>query len=626
MDAALQLGQLAEWLQLEKAEEERRLAAILRERSVKERRASGLCWHPVKPLGDRFAFGGQPVVEVGRDRGEHPAHEMYKGTPVFLYSTQDEGERYKGTVASLQEHQMEIALHGEEIPEGFRENEWGVEVRFDDKTFFEMERALNVAINMDSGEKRTLRDRILGHKPLGEPEAPATAPNVSSQLNASQKEAVKGILQSPDVLAIHGPPGTGKTTTLSEAIRLLAADGKKVLVCAPSNTAVDHLTMKLNAAGVNAVRVGRLGRMDQDVFPNALEVLLEEAQEMKSVKSLRKRANDAEKEAERYRRNFGAAEREERKAARKAVRELRTEARELERYAEQRILESAQALTCTLVGASDVRLRKHQFDVVVIDEAGQALEPACWIAILKADRVVLAGDPLQLPPTVKSADAARKGLSVSLLEKFVARGEATYLLNVQYRMNARIMGFSNEWFYNNALIAHENVASGALRREEKALEFIDTAGCGFEEAKEKEGDSLRNPGEISVVVAHLGNLLESEEDEIRSIGVISPYRAQVEALKPALPEDNRIVVQTVDGFQGQERDVVYISLVRSNESGQLGFLKDYRRMNVAMTRAQRKLVVIGDSSTLGNDSFYEAFLKYCERHDAYHSAWELGVV
>lgn len=626
MDAALALGRLAEWLQLEKAEEERRLASILRERPVKERRAAGLCWHPVKPVNDRFAFGGQPVVEIARDQGDHPVHEMYRGTPVFLYSTRDESERYKGTVASLQQHQMEIALHGDDLPEDFREKEWGVEVRFDDKTFFEMERALNVAINLEAGRQCTLRDQLLGFKTLEDPEPFPTHLTIDPRLNDSQQSAVRAIICSRDALAIHGPPGTGKTTTLSEAIRLLAAEGKKVLVCAPSNTAVDHLTLKLTATGVNAVRVGRLGRMDQDVFPSALEVQLEDAPEMKAVKNLRKRAKDAEKEAERHRRSFGAAEREERNTARKAARELRKEALEMERYAEQRILESADAITCTLVGSSDVRLRKHRFDVVVIDEAGQALEPACWIAMLKAQRVVLSGDPLQLPPTVKSTEAASQGLSVSLLEKFVSRGEATILLNVQYRMNAQIMGFSNEWFYQNALKAHEKVASGALRREEKPLEFIDTAGCGFEEKKEKEGSSLHNPGEISTLIAHLNSLLAADDGQIRSIGVISPYRAQVEAIKPSLPVDSRIVVQTIDGFQGQERDVVYISLVRSNDRGQLGFLKDYRRMNVAMTRAQRKLIVIGDSATLGNDLFYEAFLKYCERHDAYHSAWELGVV
>jgi superfamily I DNA and/or RNA helicase len=624
MESIQELGKLAEVLLLERAEEERRLAAVLRERSVKERRAEGLCWHPVKVTSTKFGFGGQPVMHLERSAGTHPAHQFQRGTPVFIYDADDEEKRYKATVSALRNDEMEVTLFQDDFPEGYREKTWGIEVRFDDRTFFEMERALNVAINLEAGAQRLLRDKILGYEELTSSTEELSA-DVNDRLNPSQQSAVKAILASEDVVAVHGPPGTGKTTTLTEAIRLLASRGEQLLVCAPSNTAVDHLTLKLAAAGVKVTRIGRLGRMDEDVFPNALETQLDEAAEMRTVNDLRQRAFEAEKAADRYIRNFGAKEREERRAQRQEAKALRKEALELERYAEQRILNEAQAITSTLVGASDVRIRDRRFATVVIDEAAQALEPACWIPVLKGDKLVLAGDPLQLPPTVKSQKAAKGGLETSLLEKFIDRHQTSHLLEEQYRMNKLIMGFSNEWFYEGRLKAHASVASGALRRKETTepvLEFIDTAGCGFEEEREAEGLSLTNSGEANILSRHLGQLFDHYAADIDSVGVISPYRAQVEALKKQLPEDNRIAIQTVDGFQGQERDVIYISLVRSNLDGQLGFLTDYRRMNVAMTRAKRKLVVIGDSATLGSDAFYAAFLEYCEKHEAYRSAWE----
>lgn len=630
MDAIHELGKLAEVLLVERAEEERRLASVLRERSVKERRAEGLCWHPVKVTATRFGFGGQPVMHLERSAGTHPAHQFQRGTPVFLYDIDDEERRYKATVSTLREDEMEVTLFQDDFPESYREKTWGIEVRFDDRTFFEMERALNVAINLDAGAQQLLRDKILGYEALSSAKE-EVAVEINAQLNPSQQSAVKAILTSEDVVAVHGPPGTGKTTTLTEAIRLLAARGEQILVCAPSNTAVDHLTMKLAATGVQVTRIGRLGKMDEEVFPNALETQLEDATEMRTVNQLRLRAHEAEKAADRYIRNFGAKEREERREQRKEAKALRKEALELERYAEQRILNEAQAITCTLVGASDVRIRDRRFATIVIDEAAQALEPACWIPILKGDKLVLAGDPLQLPATVKSQEAAKGGLEISLLEKFIDRHKTSHLLEEQYRMNSLIMGFSNQWFYEGRLIAHTSVASGALRRKgkedenaqtEPVLEFIDTAGCGFEEEREAEGMSLTNSGEAQILERHLQQLLKNYSGDIDSVGVISPYRAQVEALKQRLPEAEHIAVQTVDGFQGQERDVIYISLVRSNLDGQLGFLTDYRRMNVAMTRAKRKLVVIGDSATLGSDAFYATFLEYCEKHEAYRSAWE----
>jgi predicted DNA helicase len=256
----------------------------------------------------------------------------------------------------------------------------------------------------------------------------------------------------------------------------------------------------------------------------------------------------------------------------------------------------------------------------VIDEAGQGIEPAVWVPLLRAERVVMAGDPFQLPPTVKSQEAASKGLTVTLLEKAIKRLHVTTLLNIQYRMHEAIMAYSNRKFYGNELKAHESVAARTLG-ESLPLEFIDTAGCGFEEKSGEDGESRSNPEEITVLRKHFDQLREAASDRWNA-AVISPYRAQVELLQQEFAGVEDVAVNTIDSFQGQERDVVYISLVRSNEKSEIGFLRDYRRMNVAMTRARKKLVIIGDSATLGKDRFFAEFLEYAESIAGYRTAWE----
>ncbi len=305
----------------------------------------------------------------------------------------------------------------------------------------------------------------------------------------------------------------------------------------------------------------------------------------------------------------------------------------LEDYVIEKILSEADVICCTLVSAMNRYIEKRKFHTVVIDEAAQAMEPATWIPICKAQKVILTGDPFQLPPTVKNMDAAKGGLSITLLEKCVARMPNVQLLNVQYRMHEQIMGFSNQEFYNNELEAAEFVANWKLAMleggDDRPVEFIDTAGCGFDEKVNPETQSSYNPEEYFVLRKHLDHLLTLASPELRpSIAIISPYREQVRFIQEHIagdfdhyPDDD-ITVDTIDSFQGQERDVVYISLVRSNEKGEIGFLKDTRRMNVAMTRAKKKLIIIGDSATLGSFAFYSHFLDYCEQHGAYATAWE----
>jgi superfamily I DNA and/or RNA helicase len=343
------------------------------------------------------------------------------------------------------------------------------------------------------------------------------------------------------------------------------------------------------------------------------------------VKKLRQEAADLRKKAKRMRggrekgMTFGEAGR------------LSGWARQLEDQLLDLILDSAQVVVCTLVGAASSVLGDRSFKTCIIDEAAQALEPASWIPILRANRVVLAGDPYQLPPTVKSKEAERGGFGITLLEKCLERHGRDALLKVQYRMNERIMGFSNAYFYDGQLRAGPGIAERTLPGVSlsESVTFIDTAGTGFAEALHPQFKSRYNEGEIDILIEHLLLLKGSIPPEypLPRIAIITPYREQAVQTEERLDElaklaDLQLTVNTVDGFQGREREVVYLSLVRSNERGEIGFLSDYRRMNVALTRAKLQLVVIGDSATIGNDSFFAGFLAYVERYGSYQTAWE----
>ncbi len=619
-----ELGQLATALRFEREEEEKRLEAVLLEQSIKVRKEEGLCRHPLQVSRISFGFGGAPEINFEQQNAVNRSDHFHAGSPVYVYRVNEPDKRYKAILVYLRKGEFKVQLADRDFPDDVRSGIWAADLRYDDKTFFEMELALNRLINVEDRRLKELRDVLLGFRLPSQAEEPDPI-SVDQNLNPSQQFAVNSILIAPELAIVHGPPGTGKTTTITEAIRILTQKGEKVLVCAPTNAACDLLTLKLASTGVDVLRMGHSTRLGEHLLLHSFDARLDAMPEMKLVKDLRKRSEQLFHEASKFKRNFGKEERAERTQTKQEAKALQKEARDAEKYAVEKLVTGVQAVVCTLVVSSDSRLKACSFDTLVIDEAGQALEPASWIPIQKARRVILAGDPHQLPPTVKSEKAARMGLSVSLLEKCTERTNCAVLLNEQYRMNKRIMGFSNEWFYDNALKAHTSVESHALPDEEPVLEFIDTAGCGYSESHPTEGskESLVNEEEADLLVKHLEKLLSHHGSAIQSVGVIAPYRAQVDLLQSLVPEDERIVCQTVDGFQGQERDVIYISLTRSNEEGRIGFLADYRRMNVAMTRARRKLVVIGDSATIGGDPFFKRFIQYCEREEAYRSAWEL---
>ena len=624
---------LLELLKIEQAEDLRLYEDNVLKSPLQERKAKGFCWYPVRLAHTEFGMADTLFVTVERQSTE--PHVFAVGSMVSVFANQGDKPTDRpsvtGVIAAIQQQTMRVALHAEEFPDWIDEGKLGVDVLFDNLTYREMEKAVKLVGEAPPNTRiGQLRSILLAESPPAFKALPY--PIEIPALNESQQQAVRQVLACQDVSIIHGPPGTGKTTTLVKAIELtlkLQNHAKPVLVTAPSNAAVDLLTLKLAQKGLAVMRIGNPARIAEELQDYTLESLMAGHFRFKELKQYRKEAEKLLGQANKFKRNFGAEQRAERKLLQEQARQLRKEANDLERFIVQDTLQKARVITATLVGSANELLAKTTFGAVFIDEAAQALEPACWIATLKAEKIILAGDHCQLPPTVKAIEADRKGLSKTLFENSLQlhQKQGTPLdtmLQTQYRMNTQIMQFSNQEFYKNQLQADQTVKEWCL--DEMPLEFIDTAGCSFDEQIHKQTGSIQNPSEAQLLVQHLQTFLSNLPNPNISIGIISPYKAQVQLIANLLKEaqlSSQVEANTVDSFQGQERDCIYISLVRSNDTGEIGFLKDTRRLNVALTRAKKKLVVIGDSATLANHPFYANFLGYAEQQNAYRSAWEL---
>ncbi|MBC7827350.1 MAG: AAA family ATPase [Chitinophagaceae bacterium] len=625
---------LLDLLRLERQEDRRSYEELIEKSSVTERRANGVSWYPIAIRGTEMSRGDYLTVEVERTTHQDLSHQLRFGASAALFSNHDpKNNRLEGTISYQSGDRLKLTLRTDELPEWIRDGKLGIDLLFDDYSYDEMQSALKLATTL--GEKTNedhLIKVLIGEKPATfNPGMPAF---FSRQLNNSQQKAVEQIIAANELAIVHGPPGTGKTTTLVQSVTaLIKQEHQKILVVAASNTAVDLLTEKIAEEGINVIRVGNPARVSDRLMSLTLDNKIAEHGSMKEIKKLKKQAAEFRDMAHKYKRNFGRAERDQRKALFTEARNIMKQVENTEQYITDDLLGRAQVITATLVGANHYTVRNLKFRTVIIDEAGQALEPACWISILKAQKLIIAGDHYQLPPTIKSTEAALKGLSTTLLEKLVTiQPQAVTLLEEQYRMNEIIMGFSSKIFYENKLKAHPSVAHHVLFQEDLPLAFIDTAGCGFEE--KAEGTSSTNPEEASFVVTHLMQLVTELKDHYQTtdfptIAVISPYKEQIYLLKELVtqssvfrPYHDKISVNTIDSFQGQERDVVYISMTRSNTENKIGFLSDIRRMNVAMTRARKKLVMIGDSGTLSHLPFYAELIAYAEQRNCYRSAWE----
>lgn len=637
-----ELIEVQELLRKEKEEDLKQYTEQVLRSSLTQRKNSGLSWYPVVINQTEIGLGEYLILELERTSNLNEPHQFSGGKTVSLFTNRDNKERSEtlnGIIKYVSGNKLKLALTVDELPDWVDEGKLGIDLLFDEGSYREMEIAMHKVINAEGGRLARLRSVLYGaseakFRPVD------TSVEVPS-LNASQNDALRKVIAAEDVAIIHGPPGTGKTTTLVQAIKLTLQTEKQVLVCSPSNVAVDLLTERLAREGVNVLRLGNPARVSDEVINNTLDVKITHHMYYKDLKDFLKRSEEFRNLAHKYKRNFGRAEREQRQLLFSESKSILKEARKLEDHILDELFEQAEVITCTPVGAAGKYLRNKFFETVFIDESAQALEPMCWIPITKANRVVMAGDHFQLPPTVKSKKA-EEGLKKTLFEKCIQRQKnVDVMLNVQYRMHQDIMNFSNAEFYKGNLVAHDAVKTTLLSDDpaelllHTAVEFIDTAGCGFNEEINPETMSTANSEEAHLLFKHLEMLLGEYYSKARkdkpTIGIISPYREQVQYLKEYLASSEgmesykgQIAVKTIDGFQGQEKDIIYISLVRSNDNGEIGFLSDTRRMNVALTRAKKKLVVIGDSATLSYHPFYKDFLAYIEKITAYKSAWEFA--
>lgn len=626
---------LLDLLKIEREEDRQLYLKLKQTSSVAQRRANGLTWYPIAIRDQEMSRGDYLTVEVERTTHQDIIHQLRFGVPAVLFSNHDpETNKVEGTITFVKGNRLKITLRTDELPDWASDGKLGIDLLFDDNSYDEMQSACKLASTLaEKPAEGRLIQILTGNKaPSFETSTPAVIPS----LNASQQAAVNKILEANDLAIVHGPPGTGKTTTLVQAIKaMIKRDNQQILVVAPSNTAVDLLSEKLSDEGLNVLRVGNPARVSERLFSLTLDYKMAEHSHTKETKRLRKQAAAYLDMAHKYKRHFGKAERDQRKALFAEARNIMKEVDNSEQYIINDLVAKAQVITATLIGANHYTVRNLRFNTIVIDEAGQALEPACWIPILKAQKVILAGDHCQLPPTVKSAEAAKNGLATTLLEKCVAlHPESVVLLEEQYRMNEVIMGYSSSTFYEDRLKAHASVARHVLFNNDNPLVFVDTAGCGFDEKTEQ--TSTYNPEEAAFLFRHLTQLVSAldshyKPDNFPSIAIISPYKQQIDTLKeqfqssPALQVyEHKIAINTIDSFQGQERDIVYISMTRSNPDSRIGFLSDIRRMNVAMTRARKKLVIIGDSATLSQFDFYSNFITWAQDRNAYQSAWEFA--
>ena len=589
-----------------------------REAGIPKRIQQGVCWFPVKLGADRYNSLNQLTVEVTRTETEETEHSFEYGCPVcFFRISADRQIRYfnfSAVISYVQDNKMVVVLPGPQVlPELVVTGELGVQLYFDDTSYKTMFAALREVAEAKGNRTARLREVLLGKAPALRRE---TGPVRFPWLNASQEKAVNQVLCAKEVAVVHGPPGTGKTTTLVEAVYETLHRENQVMVSAQSNTAVDWIAEKLVDRGIPVLRIGNPTRVNDKMLAFTYERRFEAHSDYPELWQIRKTIREM---TGRLRKSG----REDRERLHNQLTKLRVRATGLEIRIDTELFTEARVIACTLVGAASRVLERKRFSSLFIDEAAQAIEAACWIAISRADRVILAGDHCQLPPTIKCIEAARRGLGRTLLEKVVLhKPETVSLLKIQYRMHEDIMRFPSRWFYHDELEAAPEVKYRGILDFDTPVSWIDTSELDLQEKAVAEGTGRLNTGEAELLVRELKNYMERIGirrilEEHIDFGVISPYRAQVHYLRHLLKKEpffrpcrRLITVHTVDGFQGQERDVIMISLVRANEKGQIGFLRDLRRMNVAITRARMKLLILGEAVTLTRHPFYRELYEY----------------
>lgn len=608
----------ADLLRLEYAYEKELYQRQTRQAGIGKRIREGVCWYPVGVGRSYYNSLNQLVVEIERREDRDTEHVFEYGRPVCFFQTAaDGGLRYfdfSAVVSYVHDDRMVVALPSPAALFDLQTSDsLGVQLYFDETSYKTMLNALSAVAEAKNNRLAHLRDVFLGPTPPSRRHLP---PVRFPWLNASEEAAVGEVLAAKEVAIVHGPPGTGKTTTLVEAIHETLHRENQVMVCAQSNTAVDWIAEKLVDRGIRVLRIGNPTRVNDKMLSFTYERRFEAHPDYAELWSIRRAIRQMQS-------SMKGRGRDERDTVRNRMSRLKFRATELEVKIDAELFDEARVIACTLVGSANRLLAARRFDTVFIDEAAQALEAASWIPLLKAERAILAGDHQQLPPTVKCVEAARGGLGATLMQKIAERRpETVSMLTVQYRMHEDIMRFSSHWFYQDALVAAPEVRHRGILEWDTPVVWFDTAEAGFEEETRADTLSRVNKREAELMVETLQAYVEKIGkarvlEERIDFGLISPYKAQVQYIRGLLkrnaffkPFRSLLTVHTVDGFQGQERDVILISLVRANEKGEIGFLADLRRMNVAITRARMKLMIMGDASTLSRHAFYRAFYNY----------------
>ena len=622
VDAVRELRKQRGLVVLERDSEREEFKRLSQALGIEHNIARGNCHYPLRLGRSYYNSLNQLVVEVFHDENKvesdsdevEPGEEsnFEPGRQVMFFSvTGLDDVKYlaiTATVSMVGDRRLVIAVPDPEAVTRLNAVvRLGVQLSIDERTYQLMIEALDRVIGAKGNRLAELRELFYNPSRLS---AYSFPPLSFPWLNTSQQQAVNEVLRAKDVAVVHGPPGTGKTTTLVEAIYETLRRENQVLVCAQSNMAVDWISERLLERGVEVLRVGNPCRVNDRLLPHTYERRFEDHPEYPKLWAMRKAIRQLK------------SSRKKGESIHQQISRLTSRATELELGIHNEIMNHARVVAATLAGTASRVLEGTHFATLFIDEAAQALEAACWIAIRRASRVILAGDHCQLPPTVKNLDALKGGLGVTLMER-IARSnpQAVTMLRMQYRMNDEIMAFPNEWFYHGKMESAPEVRWRGILDLDTPIEWVETGDLEGGEQVAASGVGRFNREEAELTVATLHGYVERIGrqrfiEERIDVGLISPYRAQVRYLRRLLSRDpllkplrSAISVNTVDGFQGQERDVIVISLVRSNDTGDIGFLRDLRRMNVAMTRARMKLIILGDSTTLSRNPFYRKLHK-----------------
>ena len=630
-------------LQLEYYTEKEAFRKLTEQMGMQRKVKRGDAWYPLRVGKSFYNSLNQRVIEVFRTSDQDIEHNFEFGRPVMFFKVKNEEGRVKnstlkyfsftGTVNYVDGDRMVITVPDSAPLLDLQQatEEIGIQLSFDETSYKLMFEALDRTMKAKNNRLAYLRDLFYSHQKAARF---TFEPMRFPWLNPTQEKAVNEVLWAKDVAIVHGPPGTGKTTTLVEAINETLMRESQVLVCAQSNMAVDWISEKLVDRGVNVLRIGNPTRVNDKMLGFTYERRFEAHPDYPQLWAIRKAIRELRKNRKKGSESYH-----------QKLERLKSRATELEIRINSELLGEARVIACTLVGSAHRLLEGMKFGTLFIDEAAQALEAACWIPMRRATRVILAGDHCQLPPTVKSIAALRAGLGKTLMERIAEnKPEVVTLLKIQYRMNEEIMRFSSDWFYHGEVESAPQIKYRSILEDDSPITWIDTSNeenqvtiegddvvsgekrddMNFHEQFVGESFGRINKAEADLTLLTLAEYLTQVGkrrvlEESIDVGIISPYRAQVQYLKRLLkkyeffkPYRRLISVNTVDGFQGQERDVILISLVRSNDEGQIGFLKDLRRMNVAMTRARMKLIILGDKSTMTKHPFYQKLWEYVE--------------